>query len=101
MAHLTPEQFVDIAEGTVAEGDVSHLSACAVCGRQLAEMRALMAEAADVEVPEPSPLYWDRLSARVRDAVAHEAERPRSWKERLLQPRVLVPIFASAFALLM
>jgi hypothetical protein len=103
MTHLTPEQFVDIADGVLAEGarDVApHLSMCAECRRQLADMRAIMTEAANGDiagVPEPSPLFWSQLSARVRDAVANEA-RPRSWRERVLQPWVLVPSFAAAIA---
>ncbi len=101
IAHLTPEQFVDIIDGAVTDSDVPHLTACEICRRQLSELRGLMAEAADIPVPEPSLGYWDRLSARVHDAVAPEAERPRSWSERLFQPRVLIPIFASAFAVAM
>ena len=100
MAHLTPEQFVDIADDALAESaaDVApHLSTCAECRRQLSDMRAIMTEAANVDAPEPSPLFWHQLSARVRDAVAAEP-RPRSWRERLLQPWVLVPSFAGAVA---
>ena len=99
MAHLTPEQFVDIADGVLAESGsevAPHLSACAECRQQLAEMRAIMTEAAVedvVDVPEPSPLFWDHLSARVSDAVAGEPG-PRSWREWLLRPLVLVPSVA-------
>jgi hypothetical protein len=101
MAHLTPEQFVDIADGVLAESgtDVApHLSTCAECRRQLADMRAVMTEAAvGDDVPEPSPLFWDHLSARVRTAVGEEPA-PRSWRARLLQPWVLVPSLASVIA---
>jgi len=101
MAHLTPEQFVDIVDGVVPEADMPHVSTCDACRQQLLEMRAMMVEAAHVDVPEPSPLFWDRLSSRVRVAVADDVARPRSWTERLFQPRVLVPIFASGLALTM
>jgi hypothetical protein len=100
MTHLTPEQFVDIADGALAESaaDVApHLSTCAECRQQLSDMRAIMTEAANVDAPEPSPLFWHQLSTRVRDAVADEP-RPHSWRERLLQPWVLVPSFAGAIA---
>jgi hypothetical protein len=96
MAHLTPEQFVDIADGVLAESGsevAPHLSACAECRQQLAEMRAIMTEAADVDVPEPSPLFWDHLSARVSAAVSEEPG-PRSWREWLLRPLILVPSIA-------
>ena len=105
MAHLRPEQFVDIVDGVLAEtgsagSDVAaHLSTCAVCRQQLADLRAMLAEAADaVDASEPSPLYWDHLSARVHDAVAEEAARRPSWRERLLQPKVWAPVLAGALA---
>lgn len=101
MAHLTPVQFVDIVDGTVAESDVPHISVCDACRQELLEMRAMMTEAAAVDVPEPSPLFWGRLSSRVHDAMANDAARPRSWAEQLFQPRVLVPIFASVVAVVM
>ena len=40
------------------------------------EILALMR---DVEVPEPSPLFWDHLSQRVHDAVAVEPLPARGW----------------------
>ena len=37
----------------------------------------------EVDVPEPPPFFWAQFSARVKDAVANEAEKPRlaafSW----------------------
>jgi hypothetical protein len=99
--HLTPEQLVDLAEGTQRESSLPHLPACDVCRRQLGELRAVMAQAVDAgnsDVPEPWPLFWDHLSSRVRLAVADEQARPRSWRERVLQPLVLVPAFGAALA---
>jgi hypothetical protein len=98
MAHLTPEQFVDLAEGTQPESAVPHLTACEACRRELTEMRGLLSVAADVDVPDPSPLFWTRLSTRVHEAVAEEAARPRSWREWMFTPRVLVPALAGVLA---
>ncbi len=39
------------------------------------------------DVPEPSPLFWNHLSARVRDAVAVEPI-PRSWWTMYWRPVV-------------
>ena len=36
----------------------------------------------EVEVPEPSPLFWNHLSQRVRDAVAVEPVPSPSWTSR-------------------
>jgi hypothetical protein len=77
--HLKPEELVDLAEGTVIESSVPHLSACAACRGQLEALRLMTAEARDFEVPEPSPLFWDHLSSRVRDAIAEDHGQPSAW----------------------
>jgi hypothetical protein len=77
--HLTPEELIDLAEGTQNDASVPHVMACAACRRQLVEARAMLASVADVEVPEPSPLFWDHLSRRVSDAVAAEGAPHGSW----------------------
>jgi hypothetical protein len=38
----------------------------------LTDLRTMLSAAQDVEVPEPSPLFWDHLSSRVSQAVAME-----------------------------
>jgi hypothetical protein len=106
MAHLTPAQFVDLAEGIEAEGAGRHLAECDACRRGLAELRATMADVAGParrgdlgisDVPEPSPLFWDHLSARVRQGVAEQgAPGGARWVERWLRPRVVWPILAGA-----
>src|SRR5215471_4709679 len=106
MAHLKPARLVDLAEGVEAEQSVPHLAECDTCRRALAELRATMAAietprgpGSDV-VPEPSPLFWDHLSARVHDAVAEEGRPARvRWLDRWLRPRVIAPVLAGALAL--
>jgi hypothetical protein len=83
--HLTPEQLLDVAEGTRAEREFAHLQSCAICARQISELRGAIEAVAEVSVPEPSPLFWNHLPERVRTAVAEElrAERPgfhRWWR---------------------
>ena len=72
MRHLSYEELIDLAEGTRAESSAPHLASCAACRDRLADTRAMLAAVAEVEVPEPSPLFWDHLSARVSEAVAAE-----------------------------
>jgi len=79
MSHLSPDTFLDLLDGTRAETAVPHLAACESCRQQLADLRVTWQAAADVEVPEPSPLFWDHLSARVHDAVAAEAQPRAPW----------------------
>jgi hypothetical protein len=83
--HLTSEELVDIAEGTRSETSAPHLAACDVCRGQLIDLRSMMSMAKDVDVPEPSPLFWDHLSSRVSSAVAAEAAGvpANEWRQRL------------------
>jgi hypothetical protein len=93
--HLQPDEFVDLAEGTRTESSAPHLTACKACRHQLAELKAIMSAAADVAVPEPSPLFWDHFSARVQEAVAAEVVPRRSlWS----WPRLTMPVAAAALA---
>jgi hypothetical protein len=79
--HLNNEELVDIAEGTRSESSAPHLATCDRCVTQLQELRTMLAALPDRRVPEPSPLYWDHLSSRVRDAVNAESQHPspRVW----------------------
>ena len=96
--HLKDDQLVDLAEGTLPESSAPHLASCEHCRRQLREMRAVMSAAGEVDVREPSPLYWDHLSARVREAVAVDASPRRPWSDVAGWRRVLVPAWAAAIA---
>jgi len=71
--HLNTDQLVDLAEGTQPEASAPHLAACASCRAQVRELRAMMSATQELDVPEPSPLFWDHLSSNVRDAVAADA----------------------------
>jgi hypothetical protein len=83
MSHLSPESLLDRAEGTRAASAERHLESCERCRRQLADLEAAMALAAEADVPEPSPLFWDHLSARVREAIDGE---PVPRRSRLTAP---------------
>src|SRR5258705_10923481 len=71
--HLNADDLVDLAEGARPESSAPHLAACPQCRAHLEELRGTMSAIADVDVPEPSPLFWDHFSQRVHDAVATEA----------------------------
>ena len=79
MTHLYPDTFVDLLDGTLAASAVPQLASCDTCRQQLANLRVTWQAAADVEVPEPSPLFWDHLSARVHDAVSAEMQPRAAW----------------------
>src|SRR3984893_7570781 len=78
--HLSPQDLIDLAEGFRDEWSAPHLRGCGTCQRELAELRRVMSVVAEVAVPEPSPLFWDHLSRRVREAVAaDEGLHKGSW----------------------
>jgi hypothetical protein len=84
MKHLSPDELIDLAEGVRTEIGAPHLANCGACRRQLAELRAALltfSNESAADVPEPSPLFWDHFSARVREAVAAEGSRrhERGW----------------------
>jgi len=95
--HLTADEFVDLVEGATSEADLPHLAGCASCRQQLSTLRAVEMLASSVEVPEPSPLFWNHFSSRVREAVA--TDRVPGWWSRLWSwPGVLAPASAVAAA---
>ena len=97
--HLTPDQLVDVADGTQPESSAPHLTECDACRQQLIDLRAMMAAATDVDVPEPSPLFWDHLSSRVAEAVSAEPARTGwNWWLRIATPFALATAAALAIA---
>lgn len=72
MKHLSPEELVDLAEKPET-GQAAHLDECVKCREQVALLRSVLSEARHVQIPEPSPLFWEHFSARVRKAIAPEA----------------------------
>lgn len=75
MKHLSPAELVDLLDEVLDSERAVHVDRCEACAASARELRATMRSAAlDGEVPEPSPLFWDHLSTRVRDAVAAEAD---------------------------
>ena len=78
MSHLSPSEFVDLSDGTLPAARAAHVNGCASCRAQAEIVRdALRLTDASAPVPEPSPLFWDQLSARVREAVAEPSPRSR------------------------
>lgn len=85
MKHLTAEQLVDAAERRDAEPDdgvlSEHVSECARCRAAIDGLRATMSIVSEGrDDAEPSPLFWDHFSARVRDAVASPPQA--GWRPR-------------------
>jgi hypothetical protein len=92
-SHLSPEEFVDALEGRLAADRRGHVEACAACGREVAELRELT-DAAGVAgiVPEPSPLFWDHFSRRVRAATGAEPIVAPRWWDAAWRPVAMLAV---------
>ena len=76
--HVNPEAMIDVAEGRGGADERRHLEACGDCRAQLDELRESLRGLAAVEVPEPSPLYWEAFRRQVGGRLEAEA-RPARW----------------------
>lgn len=93
--HLSESELVDLAEDTLDPRRAAHADTCATCRDQADGLRAMLRDTRSVDVPEPSPLFWEHAAARVRDAIATEPGAVRSgW--HWVGSRGLVPFVAAA-----
>ena len=79
MTHLTADELLDAMEGVLAAGRRPHLERCGDCRRQLAALSKTLSETQSVGVPEPSPLFWQHFSERVRTSIEAEPVRAGGW----------------------
>jgi hypothetical protein len=82
MRHLTSDDFVAFAEGSLGADRAAHLATCDRCRVEARALASTLGRVREIEVPEPSPLFWDHFSARVRDAVEGEgldSRKPAAW----------------------
>lgn len=106
MTHLTPAQLVDALEGqtTLRESTAAHLATCEHCQAELAAMAETLGEARAWAMPEPSPLFWEHLSRRVRAATSEEVlPLAPSWADvwaRAWRPLTAVVATAGALTLM-
>jgi hypothetical protein len=96
MTHLSESEFVDLIEdeATLDPRRAAHAETCASCREQLDALRGVLRETADVEVPEPSPLFWEHLPTRVRDGIAADPGAGSGWN--WFGIRSLMPLAAAA-----
>lgn len=92
MSHLSPDELVDAVEESLSHGRRAHVHECHSCRERVMQLSALLSETRTADVPEPSPLFWDRFSDQVRSAIAADWRAPRvtTW----FQWPVLAPVAA-------
>jgi len=73
MSHLTDPELIDAidddAQHALPGERRRHFDACEGCRARADDLRGVVAQAADAAVPEPSPLFWDHFTARVRQGI--------------------------------
>jgi hypothetical protein len=100
MKHFSESKLLDAAEGRLAVDRQRHAGECVACARQVDDLRSVLTRAVEAEVPEPSPLFWNHLSARVRGEIAHEAPSRWGWASGLQRWPLAATAAASVIALL-
>jgi hypothetical protein len=80
MTHLTPAQAVDVASGSAAPALIAHAASCEPCRATVESLLEAVRLAAEDSPPEPSPLFWPHLAARIGEAVRREQAPARSWR---------------------
>jgi hypothetical protein len=95
--HLTRDDILEAVEQGEAGEAARHLATCPRCRDEVDGLRRTLDEVRAVDVPEPSPLFWEHLSRRVSEAVDREEMpgtavlvRPLSWARRLVRPAIAV-----------
>ena len=83
MTHLSESELLDAAEARLSAERQRHAETCRACARQIEDLRDVLARTVGADVPEPSPLFWDHFSARVRDEIANETPGRWGWTSGL------------------
>jgi hypothetical protein len=98
--HLSVAEFVGAIEGTLDPARMTHARICDTCREELAALRAVRDDAGEA-VPEPSPLFWDHFSARVRAATDAEPFSVASGWVAWWRPVLALSAAVAAFALVL
>jgi hypothetical protein len=86
MSHFSTEEFVDLLDDALPPTRRAHLAACLACRTEAEGLSRVMVRAAESrDVPEPSPLFWDHVSARIREHVAGPVAK--TWKDLVWWPQ--------------
>ena len=100
--HLKDSEFADLIDGVLPTERRQHLDRCESCQARAAGLPAVLARAAEADVPEPSPLFWEHFSARVASAVRDSSPQrvPATAGFGWLRRPAVVWMSAAAVALL-
>ena len=84
MTHLSPAEFVDLADGVLAPARASHVDRCSACRTQAEAIETIARDVRAVDVSEPSPLVWPHVQVRVQQAIDRQPAPRERWASRPL-----------------
>jgi hypothetical protein len=99
MSHLSRDERLLALDEALDGARQIHLASCTACRTEVEALRGVVARVRAVDVPEPSPLFWDHLAARVGDAIAREPAPVAVrgwWSPRLAWAAIVVVVAAGA-----
>lgn len=81
-SHLSQDELIAATDGDLDPRRRAHADACAECRLAVQDLGLLLRQVGGVDVPDPSPLFWDHFSRRVSEATAAVAPLPstNSWR---------------------
>jgi hypothetical protein len=98
MTHLSRDERLLALDGVLDATRQAHLTGCIACRTEVESLRGVLDRVRAIDVPEPSPLFWDHLAARVGDAIAREplpAAARGWWSPRLAWAATAVVVTAA------
>jgi len=82
--HPTDERLADILDGSGDAEARAHVATCERCTSRVGDAQETVRLAAEAEVPEPPPLYWEafrrQVGRRIGIGVGDDAPGARSWR---------------------
>ena len=95
MTHLTPDELIDAVEGTLGGRSAGTPRRRATrAGASWPSLSARLGDAKQASVPEPSPLFWQHFSERVRTAIDRGRARRHAPGRRGCAGRCSLPLGA-------
>jgi hypothetical protein len=94
--HLSEIEAIDAAEGALTGERAAHAASCERCRLVVERLSAALHEARALDVPDPSPIFWNAFSAHVLDAIEETrgpaSSRP-SWPLLAWRPALAAAVF--------
>jgi hypothetical protein len=80
MTHLSDEQIAGATDGIATPAVDGHLAACTACAARVTGLRALLRDVNTIDVPEPSPLFWEHFHRRVNESIDTPVHDQARWR---------------------